>query len=1074
MENIGFSAQPPALVAARFTHVTMLGFLLFATVLFIYYVYKRAKILNPDFSESTMFFRPPKRRISLVDAELTLRPECVKRLYEARVCEEVECPICFSEANHAVITDCGHIYCCECIHRFWKHSAPPIKPVHCPICRNGVRLLLPIAWGGESSNCEVDEDLKKNDDLLNDYNSRFVGTRTWVDLLHDVPSVVHFSFGNFFEGLGLLSQIRTVFFLAVILFPLVPSSAFSQQLYSVIGLIDDLFVLAIIVYYCGREVLERLSQDDADDWPTLIMVAQDLQNDENLVDTAITWGMVEQDLQKQLKTNARTGSGRAVRILNGGYVSKTCFVTFDWTEDRERLPAEGVMKITSSAGMKLLSKINNAFERFDEMATCMGNTEFNFLQHAEASGFASEVPVCRFIGGRLFGVDGIEAGYTILEAIDDIHNLHVFDELSEYSTMEGVQILARIAAYSLRNPEGARTLSENEVFDEFFSDFIRPEKLEKGFVHLEERFPDKLRELETIKTQMKHLKSVGTFKRFMDATCKFPIIVHGDMWPGNILWQKTEDGDYGIRVVADWQTTHLGNPLEDLTRFLSTSLSAKDYNERRDHYLHAYYDTLTELASGCELPWPTFDELVECYEKVFTLIVINWSHVFLQTLSEEVVVASSEKEGAARLEILHAKYRNMFDRAACYVQKMVAENLDPNERIVDTVVTWGLVEADLQKQFDTLAKIGPNREARLLNGGYVSKTALLTFDWTEEEARLPKCGVMKVTSAAGMKAISDLNGSFVNFEVMATSFGDTECNFLKVAPKVGFSAEIPVCRFIGGKLFGVDGVEAGYTIMEMVEGAHYRHVFHILSEAPMVEVMQMLGRMAGYSLRHPNEAGMLAENRVFEEFFGDFARPQKIDEGFTAMETRFPSLQAEVDVLKTQKIYFESVAKFKKRMDEACNVRTIVHGDMWPGNILWNIGKDGEYGIRKVVDWQTTHLGNPLEDLTRILSTGLSAEDHRNKRDFFLNIFYTTMEEEADGKKLPWESFEELVEQYEKIFPLIAIVWVPPFILVLTDEVVIGGGGEEGEALLPGFLAKYENMIAESADYILRWGLDSE
>ncbi|CAJ0953997.1 unnamed protein product, partial [Mesorhabditis belari] len=403
---------------------------------------------------------------------------------------------------------------------------------------------------------------------------------------------------------------------------------------------------------------------------------------------------------------------------------------------------------------------------------------------------------------------------------------------------------------------------------------------------------------------------------------------------------------------------------------------------------------------------------------------------------------------------------------------MVAENMRDNETIIDTVITWGMVEGDLQKQFKTKARTGPARSAKLLSGGYVSKSALITFDWSDEQERLPKRGMIKITSSAGMKALSELNGAFLRYDEMATCFSDTEYNFYKNAPQVGILDEIPVPNFIGGRPFGVDGVEAGYTILEFLENVHNRHVFHALSPKTATEAVKMLARIAAYSLRHRKEARILAENEVFEDFFSDFTRDQRIQEGFEAIESRWPDLKPAIDVMRTKSKVFTSAKNFKNELVKACKHETIVHGDMWPGNILFNKSNAGDYSIRVIVDWQTMHIGNPMEDLTRLLSTGLGADEYRNRRDFYLETYYETLKAETKGEELPWDSLEKLIEDYEKAYPLIAIVWIPPFILVLADDHIREhSDGEDDDVRLKTFLDKYRLMIEESAKYIKKWKL---
>lgn len=40
------------------------------------------------------------------------------------------------------------------------------------------------------------------------------------------------------------------------------------------------------------------------------------------------------------------------------------------------------------------------------------------------------------------------------------------------------------------------------------------------------------------------------------------------------------------------------------------------------------------------------------------------------------------------------------------------------------------------------------------------------------------------------------------------------------------------------------------------------------------------------------------------------------------------------------------------------NATTLLHGDFWPGNIIWRDGK-----IAAVIDWEDAHIGDPLADL---------------------------------------------------------------------------------------------------------------
>ncbi|HEY9219163.1 MAG TPA: phosphotransferase, partial [Phenylobacterium sp.] len=42
----------------------------------------------------------------------------------------------------------------------------------------------------------------------------------------------------------------------------------------------------------------------------------------------------------------------------------------------------------------------------------------------------------------------------------------------------------------------------------------------------------------------------------------------------------------------------------------------------------------------------------------------------------------------------------------------------------------------------------------------------------------------------------------------------------------------------------------------------------------------------------------------------------------------------------------------------ARNAATLLHGDFWPGNVLWDAGR-----IAAVIDWEEAAFGDPLHDL---------------------------------------------------------------------------------------------------------------
>lgn len=74
-----------------------------------------------------------------------------------------------------------------------------------------------------------------------------------------------------------------------------------------------------------------------------------------------------------------------------------------------------------------------------------------------------------------------------------------------------------------------------------------------------------------------------------------PVVLHGDYWPGNTLWQ-----DGRLTAVIDWEDTRWGDPLFDLSnaRFEILMLYGSQIMDAFTHH----YQSLNPVDSGC-LPW---------------------------------------------------------------------------------------------------------------------------------------------------------------------------------------------------------------------------------------------------------------------------------------------------------------------------------------------------------------------------------------------------------------------------------------------------------------------------------------
>ena len=74
-----------------------------------------------------------------------------------------------------------------------------------------------------------------------------------------------------------------------------------------------------------------------------------------------------------------------------------------------------------------------------------------------------------------------------------------------------------------------------------------------------------------------------------------PVVLHGDYWPGNVLWQ-----DGRLSAIIDWEDTRRGDPLFDVSnaRFEILMLYGPDIMDA----FTRHYESLNRVDFGC-LPW---------------------------------------------------------------------------------------------------------------------------------------------------------------------------------------------------------------------------------------------------------------------------------------------------------------------------------------------------------------------------------------------------------------------------------------------------------------------------------------
>lgn len=149
-------------------------------------------------------------------------------------------------SNIPVETNCGHLFCAECLLHFHEVSAV-IRPLSCPICRQSVTMLLCEPTRG----LNLSEEQRNQLSAIQTYNRRFSGQpRSLMDILRDMPILIR-HFGRHLLTLGgmrLFFRLRSMVFITMcIIYIVLPLDLLPEALFGIVGLFDDLFIILCAV-----------------------------------------------------------------------------------------------------------------------------------------------------------------------------------------------------------------------------------------------------------------------------------------------------------------------------------------------------------------------------------------------------------------------------------------------------------------------------------------------------------------------------------------------------------------------------------------------------------------------------------------------------------------------------------------------------------------------------------------------------------------------------------------------------------------------------------------------------------
>ncbi|CAN7937702.1 unnamed protein product, partial [Ixodes hexagonus] len=167
---------------------------------------------------------------------------------------DAQCPICLTEPRYPVETNCGHLFCANCLVLYWRHGNWR-GAVRCPVCRQQVSVMLRCF---QEQQVNDDADVQREERLrllrdINDYNRRFSGEpRPWLDHLRDLPTLLRHAGSEFFSVGGIMYMFRlriVLCFVAAVMYLISPLDMIPEAIFGILGLLDDVFVVLLLAIY---------------------------------------------------------------------------------------------------------------------------------------------------------------------------------------------------------------------------------------------------------------------------------------------------------------------------------------------------------------------------------------------------------------------------------------------------------------------------------------------------------------------------------------------------------------------------------------------------------------------------------------------------------------------------------------------------------------------------------------------------------------------------------------------------------------------------------------------------------
>ncbi|CAJ0952769.1 unnamed protein product, partial [Mesorhabditis belari] len=223
----------------------------------------------------------------------------------------------------------------------------------------------------------------------------------------------------------------------------------------------------------------------------------------------------------------------------------------------------------------------------------------------------------------------------------------------------------------LYHTEQLQSFIDSKFFDQFLEDFNTKDKTTKGIHRCMENFPKYKEKLEILLPVAEIFVNPKVYRELRKRNCRIDLLCQGDLWPPNVMWNhdSKDPENKKLKAILDWQQVHLGNPLEDLVKWLSLSIDPEKYKNSITKFLAYYYENLLKFAGDRLVPWKDFEEFQKCYELMYVWqtalycpIVANTGDLIFEGIKDEKTIAPLRK-------VYHEKFLVMIDESVELIEK---------------------------------------------------------------------------------------------------------------------------------------------------------------------------------------------------------------------------------------------------------------------------------------------------------------------------------------------------------------------------------------------------------------------